>query len=123
MLALPEASDRALELKLGTLMQYRPAVLEPFLEEAETGEELLVFGNPDLDLSSYLAEMTLLGSPLSVLHDPHCKGLCQVLVTTSMRDRANTARACPSKTSTRRSSAPRRVASTPARTRLRRWAA
>lgn len=67
-----------LELKLGTLMQYRPAVLEPFLEEAETGEELLVFGNPDLDLSNYLAEMTLLGSPLSVLHDPHCKGLCQV---------------------------------------------
>jgi len=67
-----------LELNLGTLMQYRPAVNEPFLEEAETGEELLVFGNPDLDLSSYLAEMTLLNSPLSVLHDPECKGLCQV---------------------------------------------
>jgi uncharacterized protein len=67
-----------LELTLGTLMQYRPAVDEPFLEEAETGEELLVFGNPDLDLSSYLAEMTLLSSPLSVLHDPDCKGLCQV---------------------------------------------
>ena len=67
-----------LELNLGTLMQYRPAVNEPFLEEAETGEELLVFGNPDLDLSNYLAEMTLLNSPLSVLHDPECKGLCQV---------------------------------------------
>jgi uncharacterized protein len=67
-----------LELTLGTLMQYRPAVPESFLEEAETGEELLVFGNPDLNLSNYLAEMTLLSSPLSVLHDPDCKGLCQV---------------------------------------------
>jgi len=67
-----------LELHLGTLMQYRPAVQEPFLEEAETGEELLVFGNPDLDLSHYLAEMTLLAAPLSVLHAPDCKGLCQV---------------------------------------------
>ena len=68
-----------LDLKLGTLMQYRPAVQEPFLEEADSGEELLIFGNPDLDLSSYLAEMTLLSSPLSVLHDPDCKGLCQGL--------------------------------------------
>ncbi|MFC4452534.1 YceD family protein [Deinococcus sonorensis] len=67
-----------LELRLGTLMQYRPAVQEPFLEEAETGEELLVFGNPDLDLSGYLAEMTILAAPLSVLHDEACKGLCQV---------------------------------------------
>ncbi|ULH14343.1 YceD family protein [Deinococcus sp. KNUC1210] len=67
-----------LDLKLGTLMQYRPAVQEPFLEEADSGEELLVFGNPDLDLSSYLAEMALLSAPLSVLHDPDCKGLCQV---------------------------------------------
>ena len=67
-----------LELTLGTLMQYRPAVPESFLEVAETGEELLVFGNPDLNLSNYLAEMTLLSSPLSVLHDPDCKGLCQV---------------------------------------------
>ncbi|GGJ84342.1 YceD family protein [Deinococcus aquiradiocola] len=67
-----------LELKLGTLMQYRPAVPESFLEEADTGEELLVFGNPDLNLSHYLAEVTLLSSPLSVLHDPNCKGLCQV---------------------------------------------
>lgn len=67
-----------LEIKLGTLMRYDPSVDVPFLEEAETGEELLVFGDPNLDLSAYLAETTLLTAPLSVVHDPHCKGLCQV---------------------------------------------
>lgn len=67
-----------LSLRLGTLLRYDPAAEAPYLEEAETGEEILVFGDPDLDLSNYLAESTLLESPLSVLHDPKCKGLCQV---------------------------------------------
>ena len=67
-----------LELTLGTLMRYDPAATEPYLEEAESGEDVLVFGDPNLDLSAYLAETTLLGSPLSVLHDEACKGLCQV---------------------------------------------
>lgn len=66
-----------LSLKLGTLMRFDPATAEPYLEEADTGEELLVFGDPDLDLSGYLAESVLLQAPLSVLHDPACKGLCQ----------------------------------------------
>ena len=55
-----------LSLKLGTLMRYDPAVQTPYLEEADTGEEILVFGDPDLNLSNYLAETTLLESPLSV---------------------------------------------------------
>lgn len=67
-----------LSLKLGTLMRYDPAAQTPYLEEAETGEEILVFGEPDLNLSNYLAETTLLEAPLSVLHDAACKGLCQV---------------------------------------------
>lgn len=67
-----------LQLKLGTLMRYDPAVEKPFLEEAESGEEVLVFGDPNLDLSAYLAETALLAAPLSVLHAPECKGLCQV---------------------------------------------
>ena len=67
-----------LDLKLGTLLRHEPAVQVPYLEEAETGEEVLVFGDPDLDLSSYLAETTLLSAPLSVLHTPECRGLCQV---------------------------------------------
>ncbi|WP_188974043.1 DUF177 domain-containing protein [Deinococcus aerolatus] len=70
--------DVPLELQLGTLLRYEPSTDAPYLEEAETGEEVLVFGDPALDLSGYLAEITLLASPLSVLHAPDCKGLCQV---------------------------------------------
>lgn len=67
-----------LELQLGTLLRFEPSATAPYLEEADTGEELLIFGDPNLDLSAYLAETTLLSAPLSVLHDPDCKGLCQV---------------------------------------------
>lgn len=67
-----------LDLRLGTLLRYEPSADAPYLEEAETGEEVLVFGDPDLDLSAYLAETALLQAPLTVLHAPDCKGLCQV---------------------------------------------
>ena len=67
-----------LQLKLGTLLKYDPSVDIPYLDEAESGEEILMFGDPDLDLSGYLAETSLLAAPLSVLHAPDCKGLCQV---------------------------------------------
>lgn len=67
-----------LSLKLGTLLRYDPAAHQPYLDEAESGEDVLVFGLPELDLSSYLAETALLAAPLSVLHSPKCKGLCQV---------------------------------------------
>ncbi|PTA67142.1 DUF177 domain-containing protein [Deinococcus arcticus] len=67
-----------LTLRLGSLMRYEPSVNTPFLEEADSGEEVLVFGAPELDLSAYLAESALLAAPLSVLHDDACKGLCQV---------------------------------------------
>lgn len=67
-----------LKLKLGTLLKYDPSVGQAYLDEAESGEEILMVGDPDLDLSAYLAESTLLAAPLSVLHAPDCKGLCQV---------------------------------------------
>lgn len=67
-----------LDITLGTLMRYDPSADHPYLDEAESGEEVLVFGEPDLDLSGYLAETALLNAPLSVLHTPECKGLCQV---------------------------------------------
>lgn len=70
--------ETPLKLKLGVLLRYSPAVEEPHLEEAESGEEVLLFGEPQLDLSAFLAEVTLIEAPLSVLHDPSCKGLCQV---------------------------------------------
>lgn len=67
-----------LDLALGTLLRYDPATVTPHLEETEEGEEHLVFGQPSLDLSAFFAESTIVEAPLSVLHDPECKGLCQV---------------------------------------------
>ena len=67
-----------LNLKLGTLLRYDPSVEVPHIAEAESGEEVLLFGNPTLDLSAFLAETTIVDAPLSVLHDPNCQGLCQV---------------------------------------------
>lgn len=67
-----------LDLTLGTLMRYQPSSQAPHIEEGEGGEELLVFGDPDVNFSDYLAESVLMSAPLSVLHDPECKGLCQV---------------------------------------------
>ncbi|WP_261664907.1 YceD family protein [Deinococcus sp. Marseille-Q6407] len=67
-----------LDLKLGMLMRFDPNVEVPYIEEAESGEELLMFGETRLDLSAFLAETALVSLPLVVLHDPDCKGLCQV---------------------------------------------
>lgn len=67
-----------LDLPLGMLMRFDPSVEQPYIEEAESGEELLMFGEPLLDLSGFLAETALISVPLVVLHSPDCKGLCQV---------------------------------------------
>lgn len=66
-----------LQIQLGTMMRYQPSQKAPYLDEGESGEEVLVVGNTDLDLSHYLAETALLSMPLVVLHAPDCKGLCQ----------------------------------------------
>lgn len=70
--------ETPVSVKIGTLMRYDPAVTEPHLDEAESGEEVFVFGDPNIDLSALLAENTLIEAPAVVLHDPNCKGLCQV---------------------------------------------
>lgn len=67
-----------LDLDLGMILRYDHTAEEPYIDAAESGEELLLFGEPQLDLSSYLAETALVNTPLVVLHSPDCKGLCQV---------------------------------------------
>ncbi|MBB6100088.1 uncharacterized protein HNR42_003553 [Deinobacterium chartae] len=67
-----------LELSLGVLMRYDPKVEAPYLDETPEGEELLMFGDPQLDLSAFFSESLLMGLPLIVLHDERCKGLCEV---------------------------------------------
>lgn len=63
---------------LGMLMRYDGTTDFPHIAEAPTGEDLLMFAGPQLDLSDFFAEAMLLDVPLVVLHDEDCKGLCQV---------------------------------------------
>lgn len=67
-----------LNLKLGVLLRYEPKSEEPYLDEDENGQEVWVFVNPELDLGPYFAETLMMALPMSVLHDPNCKGLCMV---------------------------------------------
>ena len=65
-----------LEARLETLLHHNPRVKEPYLETNSDDEEFFVFGDPDLDLTPMIAEAFSMEIPLSVLHDPECKGLC-----------------------------------------------
>lgn len=65
-----------LNLELGTLLRFDPKVETPFLEQDDAGQEIWIFNNSNLELSPYFAETLLIGLPMSILHDPKCKGLC-----------------------------------------------
>ncbi len=64
--------------ELGLMLEFRPGVDLPFLDEEREGADWLVLGNPKLGLAPLLSEVLLLNRPLTVLHDPSCKGLCPV---------------------------------------------
>ena len=68
--------EMPLEVTLGTLLRFDPKIEVPFLDEDESGQEVWVFNESVLELSAYFAESILMALPLSVLHDPECKGLC-----------------------------------------------
>ncbi|MFN8509045.1 MAG: DUF177 domain-containing protein [Deinococcaceae bacterium] len=65
-----------LSLDLATLLRFDPHIKEPYLDEDESDQEVWIFNDMWLDLSAYFSEAILMGLPLSVLHDPDCKGLC-----------------------------------------------
>lgn len=62
--------------KLETLLRYNPRVEVPRIEYGEDEQEVVLFGNPALDLGPFLAEAVSLELPLVVLHAPDCRGLC-----------------------------------------------
>lgn len=65
------------EARLESLLHHKPSVKTPHLETSDDGEEdFIVFGDPNLDLTQIIAEAFSMEIPLSVLHDPNCKGLC-----------------------------------------------
>lgn len=67
-----------LQVPFSALLHYRAGVQQPAIEEGDGGEELLVFGKNELDISAFVAESVLMAAPLTVLHHPACKGLCQI---------------------------------------------
>jgi uncharacterized protein len=64
------------EARLEGLMRYSATVVTPKRIIEDDGEEVIVFGDPSLDLTPLLAEAFALETPEVVLHDPNCKGLC-----------------------------------------------
>jgi uncharacterized protein len=67
---------KPVEARLESLLQYNPRVQHPRREVQDDGEEIIVFGDPSLDLSALLAEAFSMELPQVVLHSPDCKGLC-----------------------------------------------
>ena len=67
---------KPIEARLEGLMRYKSSVSTPRRIIEDDGEEIIVFGDPSIDLSALLAEAFTLETPEIVLHSPDCKGLC-----------------------------------------------
>jgi uncharacterized protein len=57
------------------MLRYKPG-LEGLQVEQEDDEEIVLFGNPNLDLAPFLSEAFLLEVPYTTLCREDCKGLC-----------------------------------------------
>ena len=71
-----ETVIKPIEARLEGLMRYKSSVTTPRRIIEDDGEEIIVFGDPSIDLSDLLAEAFTLETPEIVLHSPDCKGLC-----------------------------------------------
>jgi len=72
-----EPAPTPLEAHFETLLRYQAGLKEPELLEEED-EDILLFGNPQIDLSPILYEAFSLELPLTALCRPDCQGLCPV---------------------------------------------
>jgi uncharacterized protein len=64
------------EARLESLLRYNPRVKEPRRETLDDGEDCIMFSDPSLPLTLILAEAFSFEMPLTVVHSPECKGLC-----------------------------------------------
>jgi len=62
--------------RLESLMRHKGGVETPRLELGEDEQDVIVFGDPTVDLSPFLAEAFAVEMPPTVLHAPDCRGLC-----------------------------------------------
>lgn len=77
------------QARLEALLRYNAHVKTPHLEMTDD-DEVIVFGDPSLDLSNLMAEAVSLELPFIVLHAPDCKGLCAACGTNLNRIPTNT---------------------------------
>jgi uncharacterized protein len=86
-----------LEARLETLLHFKPSVKTPTRSLTEDDEDVVLFGDPTLDLSALFAESLSLEIPNSVRCKSGCKGLCSACGANLNRtDACTTARAdCP----------------------------
>lgn len=72
-----EPTSAAVRAYFQHMLRYEPGQDQiELIEEGE--EEVYLFGHPDLDLSSFLAEAFVSAMPFTVLCKENCKGLCPV---------------------------------------------
>ena len=72
-----EPTPVPVEAKLEGLLRYDPKVKQAHVEIDEEDQDVLLFSDPAIDLSPFLSEAFNIELPLTVLHSPDCKGLCQ----------------------------------------------
>jgi uncharacterized protein len=63
------------EARLESLLRFKQNIKVP-VRQVTDDEEVILFGDHELDLTGLLAEALSLEIPDAVLHDPKCKGLC-----------------------------------------------
>ncbi len=64
------------EARLESLLRYSAKVKLPTRQTLDDGEDCIMFSDPSLPLSPILAEAFSFEMPLTVVHSPECKGLC-----------------------------------------------
>ena len=60
------------------LLEYHPEIEKLTMTDNEDGEETYHFGDPNLDLSFFIAQAFALAMPLTALCNESCRGLCPV---------------------------------------------
>ncbi|MFN3266755.1 MAG: YceD family protein [Deinococcales bacterium] len=83
--------EHRLEARLETLLHFKPSVKIPTRSQTQDDEDVVLFGDPSLDLSALFAESLMLEIPNTVRCKSDCRGLCSECGTN-----LNRATACPS---------------------------
>jgi uncharacterized metal-binding protein YceD (DUF177 family) len=68
--------EHELEARLETLLHFKPSIKTPTRSLTQDDEDVVLFGDPSLDLAALFAESLSMEIPSSVRCKAACKGLC-----------------------------------------------